>query len=233
MALLLWMLLAVGGLVSLIGWILLLVAAFRQSVGWGLAIFFLGFLVVPVIVFAVKFWPDARPGVLASLAGGVLVTVGWIVGAGALAGAMLAESGQPDLSEAASEIPTGPPVAEEGAYEPSPSPTVTSTPTPRREIDPVPPRPTLGVAPLSAEARAIREHKQRMRDQAWGREASWTELADHIGQTIEVHKVSGDSFRAELRAADEASIELEQRVGGGALRFTLSRAAVRQVRVER
>ncbi len=235
MALLVWLLLAAGGLTSLVGWILLVVAAFRQSVGWGLAIVFLGFLVVPVIAFAVKFWPAARPGVLASVAGAVLVTGGWIVGAGALVGAMLTETGEPGLDEAASEIAAGPPAAEGPVDLPQPTPTVapTPTPTPRLEIDPVEPRPTIGIAPLSAEARAIREHNRRLRDQAWGDEVSWAELAHHIGQTVEVHKVRGDSFRAVLTAADRDSIQLEQRVGGGALKFTLQRDAVRQVRVEK
>ena len=52
-------------IIGFIGWILLLIAGFKRSVWWGLGIF----LVWPVcIVFAIKYWEEARVGCLMSLA---------------------------------------------------------------------------------------------------------------------------------------------------------------------
>lgn len=225
-----WLLLAIGGLVSLVGWILLVVAAFREGVGWGLLILFLSGLVVPVIVFAVKFWPQAKAGVLASIAGVVLVAGGGMLSAGSLASSMMTEMGDLEVAVAATEIPTGPP-AVDGVVTPIvPSP-VPPTATPTIVLDPIEPRPTIGAAPPSAEARAAAEYNRRLRERAWGRELPWTEAADHVGQTIEVHRRDGGTFMAVLQAADPDSIRVEQRVGGGAVTFSLSRDAVRQLRI--
>jgi hypothetical protein len=59
----------IASIVGLIGWVLLLIAGFKRSVWWGLGIFFIW----PIcIVFAIKYWDEARAGCLVSLVSGVM-----------------------------------------------------------------------------------------------------------------------------------------------------------------
>ena len=71
-----WMvLMVVGGLVSLAAFIWLLVGAFRESMVWGLACLFIPFA---VLVFAFKFWDEAKMPFLGYLAGSILLVVGGV-----------------------------------------------------------------------------------------------------------------------------------------------------------
>ena len=66
MAVLGMLLMLVGGIVSLIGGVMLLIEAFKVSVLWGLGSLFIPFV---VLVFAIKYWDEAKTGFLLNIAG--------------------------------------------------------------------------------------------------------------------------------------------------------------------
>jgi hypothetical protein len=53
-------LMAIAGLLCLVSWIWLLVAAFRVSLVWGMVLLLLAWTLIPVIVFAVRYWDEAK-----------------------------------------------------------------------------------------------------------------------------------------------------------------------------
>ncbi len=70
-------LLAVGGIVMLVGSVWLLVKAFQTSVLWGLGSMFVPFV---SLIFVVMYWDDAKKPFLISMAGFAVYFVGIMAG---------------------------------------------------------------------------------------------------------------------------------------------------------
>ena len=74
-----YLLLVIGGLALLVGGVLVVVAAFRINRGWGLVVLFLSWLIIPLVVFALRYWSKARTGLVIALVGFILSGLGWFV----------------------------------------------------------------------------------------------------------------------------------------------------------
>ena len=64
----------IGGLISFVGGIMLLVVAFKNSVWWGLGSLFIPFV---SLIFVILNWQDAKKSFFISLAGTVLMFIGF------------------------------------------------------------------------------------------------------------------------------------------------------------
>ena len=207
----------VSSLVCLVAWIWLLVIAFRASIGWGLLIFFLSWLLVPVVVFAVKFWSDAkRPIILYALgmilaftAGGVAVFV-----MGMELGAMAGENG--------AGVTTGQ-ARSGGAVLP-------------------PPRPTARATHPSWEA--VVKEIEREDDGDWealvptptpvtGRASglTWDELPSHVGRRVVVKLTNDTTVVATLEAAASDSVRIRHVIGGGEASYWIKREEIEHIRL--
>jgi hypothetical protein len=73
--------LAIGGIVSLVGGIWFLVVAFRQTIWWGLGCIFIPFV---WLIFLIMHWGEAKNPFFVSLLGGVIIAVAAILMPGAM-----------------------------------------------------------------------------------------------------------------------------------------------------
>ena len=207
----------VSSLVCLVAWIWLLVVAFRASLGWGLLVFFLSWLLIPIIVFAVKFWTEAkRPVILYALgmilafaAGGTAVFV-----MGMELGAMTGDDGASVTSDG---------VSPGGAVLP-------------------PPRPTARATHPSWEA--VVKEIEREDDGDWealvptptpvtGRATglAWDELPGHIGRRGVVKLTNDTTVVAALEAATSDSIRIRHVIGGGEASYWIKRPEIEHIRL--
>ncbi len=216
-----YMLIAVGGLAALAGFLVVVTVAFRISVGWGLAVLFLSWLVIPLVVFLVKYWPEARAGFLLSVSGWVISGVGSFLLAGSLATNAVAELDDynpPSRQQAADAarvtvdetgITRAPSVASAEPAVPTvlPSPPPTPGPSPHREssVDHADPSPTPHVIPFD-------------------------EAGDHLGETVMLDLTDGTSRRVVLDAVTSDGLRVTQQVGGGAMRYPLRWATIAGIR---
>ena len=114
-----YLLLVIGGVLYLCGWVMLLVLGFKKGVGWGLTMLFLSWLLIPLIVFLIKFWDEAKPGFLFMVAGVVLSGLGGFILVGSVATSAIAEV---ETFEVTRPAPVEPVL--EQPYEPMAEPTV-------------------------------------------------------------------------------------------------------------
>jgi hypothetical protein len=200
-----YILIAVGGVTALVGFIIILMVAFRVSVGWGLVVLFLWWLVIPLVVFLVKYWTEARAGFLLCISGWIVSGVGSFVLAGSETTTAVAEFerydpqprlAQPDLSEA-----EGAPVASddlsEGEYD-----LPQQMPTPVAEPTPTPPPPET--SPDTEELEEVIPTDQ---------------AADHIGEYVELSLQEGRRVRVFIESAGPDGLRVTQRVGGGTVTY--------------
>ncbi len=216
-----YMLIAIGGLAALAGFLVVVTVAFRVSVGWGLAVLFLSWLVIPLVVFLVKYWPEARAGFLLSVSGWVISGVGSFLLAGSLATNAVAELDDynpPPRQRAAdaaavaadeAEITRAESVASAGPAVPTttPSPLPRPSPSPHREApaDRADPSPTPPVIPLD-------------------------EAGEHLGETVMVDLTDGTSRRVVIDAVASDGLRVTQQVGGGAMSYPLRWEVVAGIR---
>jgi uncharacterized membrane protein len=71
-------LMAIGGIVALVGGIMFLIVAFRTGVGWGLGCLFLSFPVS--LIFLVKYWQESKKSFFIQLAGTAVIIVAMVLG---------------------------------------------------------------------------------------------------------------------------------------------------------
>ncbi len=210
-------LLLVAALVTMGAGIWLLVAAFRVSIGWGLLIFFLGWTWIPLIVFAVKYWEQAKkPLILYGV--GVVLSLGAILYSGVV------------LATAFDSLPDGPerPVGR---------------PTTGDEILP-PPRPTA--EPTHPSWEAIVHELEGDAAESWETlvpspppidERSgpgvldWNEAASHIGRKAVIALGNGKSITATLEAVEPSRIRVRYVIGGGEASYWIEREQVEFIRL--
>jgi hypothetical protein len=213
------LLLAIGGLIGLVAWVWLVVLAFRTSIGWGLLILLLGWTVIPIIIFAVHHWDEARrPLVLCGI--GVVV---WLAAAG------LAALGFG--IELESVVPGGDSTRRRG----------TSTVVDDNVLPP--PRPTAQPTHPSWEA-VVREMQ---RDPVgWetfvpsptpvtGRPRagalSWDQLESNLGRSVVIELENNTDVTATLEAVEPQRIRVRHVIGGGVAAYWIDRDQIRLIRV--
>jgi hypothetical protein len=225
------LLLALGGILYLCGWVMLLVLGFKKGLGWGLVILFLSWLILPLIVFLIKYWDEARLGFLV-MAGGLLASaVGLFILIGASATSAMAEFESLDRSQSR-------------VIEPAPA-----DPYPALEPEPMDPEPTepesqadgetdeVGpdqIDPVEAEPEGERPPPMGA---VLGERVEWqpldniSELSAYEGEVIELNMTDGTVLNVTLDDVRGDVIQVTQRVGGGAMTYNVRLELVEQVRV--
>jgi hypothetical protein len=224
-----YLLLAIGGILTLGGWVMLLVLSFKKSIGWGLAILFLSWLIIPLVVFLAKYWGEAKAGFLLLVAGIVASGIGWFALVGSVATSAMSEFETFDLTptevvavEPVAVMPedeSAPPAAEAeppaiGAVETAGEPVAAESPTP--------------VVALPTPAGAV-----------LGERVDWKPLADpaglaaYEGELVELRMRDGSVLRVTLAGVVGDELRVTQRVGGGALTYSVKRSLIADIRVSR
>jgi hypothetical protein len=217
-----YVLIAVGGLALLVGAVLVVVAAFRINQGWGLVVLFLSWLIIPLIVFALRYWSRARAGLLIAIGGLVVSGLGWFVFLGSAAMALTepepfeyprpAEDTRLDedketssaFGNAAATAPPTPTVA-------PPQPTSTPTPEPTRTPQPTP---------------------TRVANSMW-RTVPYRELDQYLGSRAQLTLSDGTSLSVVLESVSPNRITVAQRMGGGWVSYPVQRDTIREIQVPR
>jgi hypothetical protein len=221
-----YLLLAAGGILALGGWVMLLVLGFKKSIGWGLAILFLSWLIIPLVVFLAKYWSGAKTGFLLLVTGTVASGIGYFALVGSAATSAVGDFATFDLTptEVVAEEPM-PATAE--AEEPPPVAGEDSPPVEGEEAVEGPgearvPAPTALPTPAGA---------------VIGERVEWQPLVDLAGlsafegELIELHMRDGAVRRVTLDAVDGDHLQVTQRVGGGALGYSVDRSLIAEIYV--
>lgn len=221
-----YLLLAIGGILSLGGWVMLLVLGFKKSIGWGVTILFLSWLIVPLVVFLVKYWSEARTGFFLMIVGTIASGVGWFAVVGSVATSAMADFESFDLTQPEVEVtePLAPTPEEEAAPivsdEELPSPVPEELP---EEVIPlISPTPSQPAVPVGT---------------VLGERVEWRPLIDtaslsaYVGELVELHLRDETTLRVTLDAIEGDSLRVTQRVGGGALGYTIKRDLIDEIYV--
>ena len=224
-----YLLLAIGGILTLGGWVMLLVLSFKKSIGWGLAILFLSWLIIPLVAFLAKYWSEAKAGFLLLVAGIVTSGIGWFALVGSVETSPLSEFETFDLSPTAV-------VAEEPV---SVMPEEEATPA-VAEAEP----PTAGDMeavgePLAAESPTPVVALPTPAGAVLGERVDWKPLADpaglaaYEGELVELRMRDGSVLRVTLVGVAGDELRVTQRVGGGALTYSVKRSLIAEIHVSR
>jgi len=224
-----YVLLAIGGILCLGGWVMLTVLGFKKSIGWGLAILFLSWLVLPLVVFLIKHWGEAKTGFLPLVAGTVVSGIGWFAVVGSVATSAVAEFETFDL--APTEVPALQPPALPRDDEPLP--VVADEEAMADVLEPVAAAaapaasPTPTVAPPTPAGAVLGERVE------WQPLIGAGDLSTHVGELVELRMRDGGILRVTLDAVEPDVLRVTQRVGGGALSYPVRRSQIAEVHVAR
>ncbi len=212
-----YLLLAIGGILYLGGWVMLLVLGFKKSLGWGLVVLFLSWLIVPLIVFLIKYWDEAKLGFMVMVGGLLASGVGGFILVGSVATSAMAEFESFDIPQ--------PEIVEQPAVQPYPALEEESA-----EAEPDPEQ----RSELSDESLEIEEAEAEPEaDQpvpagtVLGERVEWqplenlASLSAYEGEIIELHMNDGTQLRVTLDAVRGDVLQVTQRVGGGAMGYTV------------
>jgi hypothetical protein len=214
-------LLAMAGVLSLVGAVMFAVAAFRVSVVWGLLVLFVPFA---GLVFLVKYWAQAKRGFLVSLAGSAVAVLGFVIvsaGIAATAKAQLAAF----AAEAQSQVK--PETARQRHAAPRP---VADAPEPPVQEPAAPPAPERGLAVRSlGEPRGFPDVSPETADPG---EISTKDLARHVGEELLFVEKDGGSVWGKLVEVSPKMLRIERRLHGGSVQYDLPLADIRTVRAD-
>lgn len=224
-----YLLLAIGGILTLGGWVMLLVLGFKKSIGWGLAILFLSWLIIPLVVFLAKYWSEAKGGFLLLVAGAVASGIGWFALVGSVATSARSEFETFDLSPTA--VVAEEPVSVMPEEEPAPAVAEAEPPTSgamEAAGEPVAAESPTPVVALPTPAGAI-----------LGERVDWKPLPDPAGLTayegelVELRMRDGSVLRVTLVGVAGDELRVTQRLGGGALTYSVKRSLIAEIHVSR
>ena len=225
-----YLLLAIGAILSLGGWVMLTVLGFKKSIGWGLAILFLSWLIIPLVIFLTKHWAEAKTGFLLLVVGTVVSGIGWFAVVGSVATSAMAGFETFELSP--TEVPVEEPIA--APAEDEPPPTVIEGEPATAVVEEAATDVSLGVSSptpvvaLPTPAGAV-----------LGERVEWEQLIDpahlsaHVGELVELRMRDGSVLRVTLDGVEPDALRVTQRVGGGALSYPVRRSQIAEVHVTR
>jgi hypothetical protein len=227
-----YLLLVIGGILYLCGWVMLLVLGFKKGIGWGLVMLFLSWLVIPLIVFLVKFWDEAKTGFLIMVAGAVLSGLGGFILVGSVATSAIAEVESFDMTrpEPAETVPDEP-------YESIAQPTVPMATEEEAAPDLEPaaePEPELMDDPVDD---LESEEPPPLEGTVFGDRVEWQPLPNlatlgaYEGELIELRMKDGTHLRVTLEAIEGNILRVNQRMGGGSLAYPVKMELVDDIYV--
>jgi len=232
-----YILITLGGILYLAGWVMLMVTAFRMGIGWGLVVLFLAWLVIPLVIFLIKYWAEARPGFLVMLAGLIAGGLGGFVLVGAVATSAMAEyenletepfeTTQPRVIEqpveagAPTELDEAGTAFDDSEWQTSPTPAVDEAAEQAEEADEQPARPPLaGTTEIGSRVN-------------WRPLTNRAELPGFVGELIELRLKEGELLRVTLTEVDRDTIHVNQRVGGGSMSYPVPMELIEEIHVTR
>ena len=224
-----YLLLAIGAILTLGGWVMLTVLGFKKSIGWGLAILFLSWLIIPVVVFVTKYWAEAKTGFLLLVVGTVVSGIGWFAVVGSVATSAM--SGFESFELTPTEVPVEEPITEPRPEEPSP--VVAEEELPAAAVEEA-----VG-APLEAASPTPVVALPTPAGAVLGERVEWQPLIDpanlsaHVGELVELRMRDGSVLRVTLDGVEPDALRVTQRVGGGALSYPVRRSQIAEVHVTR
>ena len=225
-----YLLLSIGAILSLGGWVMLTVLGFKKSIGWGLAILFLSWLIIPLVIFLTKHWAEAKTGFLLLVVGTVVSGIGWFAVVGSVATSAMAGFETFELTP--TEVPVEEPIA--APAEDEPPPTVIEGEPATAVVEEAATDVSLGVSSptpvvaLPTPAGAV-----------LGERVEWEQLIDpahlsaHVGELVELRMRDGSVLRVTLDGVEPDALRVTQRVGGGALSYPVRRSQIVEVHVTR
>lgn len=214
-----YLLLALGGILYLCGWVMLVVLGFKKSLGWGLVVLFLSWIFIPLIVFLIKYWDEARLGFLVMVGGLLASGVGGFILVGSVATSAMAEFESFEIPQSGTVEQT---VDEPyPAFEPEPT-EIEVEPEPPDEQppdkEPEPDRPPPAGAVLGERVE-------------WQPIDSMDALAAYEGEVVKLQMTDGTEITVTLDAVRGDVLQVTQRVGGGAMGYSVEKSDVRQILV--
>ena len=213
-------LLTIGGLIGFAAWVWLLVAAFRVGIGWGLLIFLLSWTWIPVIIFAIRYWKEAKRPLM-------LWGVGFVFSMAAMLIAIFALGMDFDSIIDETDGLIAQPAAETESEEsilprprPTAQPTHPSWEAVVREIDrdkgdtweALVPSPT----PITGRP-----------GEGWLR---WDELTNHIGHLMVVELKNSTVMTTAMEAVEPDRLRVRHVIGGGEASYWIERSQVDRIR---
>jgi hypothetical protein len=223
-----YVLLTIGGILYLGGWVMLLVLGFKKSIGWGLTILFLSWLVIPLIVFLVKYWDEARIGFLIMISGMLVSALAGFILVGSMATSAMAEFESLEINQPqVSDLPY-----DEPDEQPSPAPSVDAGAT----------DPALEQQPETAETLDWEDEEEEIEQPqpagtVLGERVEWVPLANtatlgaYVDELVELHMKDGAVLRVTLDDIDGNSLRVTQRMGGGALGYPIDMDLIDEIYV--
>jgi hypothetical protein len=214
-------LLIAGGLVGLVAWVWLLVLAFRVGLGWGLAILLLAWTWIPIIVFAVRHWPEVRRPILMWGTGFLLSLCGAAVSAVAvgLRLPVLADQGDGLVAQPGDDSRPAEPLL----------------PPPRPTAEPTHPTWEAVVREIERDAHTGWESFVPSPTPVDGRSGpdvlSWDDLAAHVGRKLVLELDNGSVIGATLEGVDGDRARVRHGIGGGEASFWVERGHVKRIRL--
>lgn len=240
----------IASAMSLVGAVMLIVAGFRESLPWGLVVTFVPF---GVLVFAFKFWPQAKRGFLISLAGTVLGPVAaimWMSGAVAGMGEQMAtemarEMEQERARQAASAQTGGETLAGIPSQQPGNRPdesrreprvpqaaqpaTQAAAPSEPGDEPGAGAGPGLPINPLDSfsvdEAESAAESTAVV-----GRTIPLSSAGGHVGERLEFVRKDGRIFSAELVEVGDGQLRVRRDVPGGTMVYPVPSRNIAKLR---
>jgi hypothetical protein len=229
-----YILIALGAILYLAGWVMLIVTAFRMGIGWGLAVLFLAWLVIPLVIFLVKYWAEAKSGFLIMLAGLITAGLGGFVLVGSVATSTMSEFDELEMEPFETTRPapigesaeTGTPTVpgEEGSGFEDPDWATSS-----EEGDE---SGALAEELEEEDARPPLEGTTGLGDRInWQPLTNHAELPAYVGELIELRLKDEEVLRVTLTGVERDVLHVIQRVGGGSMSYRVPTSLIQQIYV--
>ena len=221
------LLMIVASIASMVGGIWLTVVAFRRNALWGLAVFFIPFA---NIVYAVKFWDEAKKPFLLHFGSGVacffIVFLGFFVMAGQVVSELENMEVQADSGMSFSPEPEPTPVAR----------TRTTPPSMRSSGYDIPDRPRATPDEIEKMlAEVADESYHALADPKPGAgeymEVSFDQASSYAGDTVRVTGTDGSDTMGRLSEIRGGSLFLERELSGGLIVVEMARSEIRSIEV--
>jgi len=226
-----YLLLVMGAILYLCGWVMLLVLGFKKGIGWGLVLLFLSWLVIPLIVFLIKYWDEAKTGFLIMLGGILLSGLGGFILVGSVATSAIAEVETFDL--------TRPKPIDLPPEEPSEQPLEEPSPVAAAEDESVDAGPEPPLEPIATDRPedTLEVESPPLVGSVLDEKIEWRPLPDlatlgaYVGELIELRMKDGTQLRVTLDAIEGNALRVIQRVGGGAMTYLVKMELIDEIHV--
>ena len=208
----------IASIVGLIGWILMLIAGFKRSVWWGLGIFLL--LPIVGVIFAIKYWEDARLGCLLQIG----ATVVFFALMAMFTQQMMSMMGDDDMRALMQDVERqnqqqgGAGTATVQALPDTNTPAETESTAESATVESQPNPETM-------------PQRQVTRRQFAFQDTDFDYLPSEVGTRVRIRTKDGREHEGVVLSAASDAVVLRKRIGGGTMEFTVKKSDAANVQV--